>query len=99
MRSSRPATATVPPRGSGGRGGVGGLRRLVGAGRPGFLIGGRPPASYASAVATLLGDPGLATAMGRAGTARASRYTWSTAAARLRRLYGDLVARTLVDCS
>jgi len=79
--------------------GVGGLRTIVEDGRTGFLIDGRAPASYASAVATLLDDPALATAMGHAGAERASRYTWSTAAARLRRLYSDLVARTLVDCS
>jgi D-inositol-3-phosphate glycosyltransferase len=78
--------------------GVGGLRTIVEDGHTGFLIDGRAPASYASAVAKLLEDPALAAELGRAGAARASRYTWSTAAARLRRLYSDLVARQLVDC-
>ena len=32
------------------------------------------------------------------GAARARRYTWSIAAARLRRLYADLTARQLVEC-
>jgi hypothetical protein len=30
---------------------------------------------------------------------RARDYTWSTAAARLRRIYGDITSRSLVDCS
>jgi hypothetical protein len=30
--------------------------------------------------------------------ARARLYTWSTTGARLRRLYGDLTARSLVEC-
>jgi len=37
--------------------------------------------------------------MGRAGALRAQGYTWSTAAARLRRLYTDLSARSLVSCT
>ena len=37
-------------------------------------------------------------AMGEAAVARSGRYSWSITAARLRRLYGDLVARTLVQC-
>ena len=31
--------------------------------------------------------------------ARARGYTWSTAAARLRRVYADLTQRQLVDCA
>jgi hypothetical protein len=37
--------------------------------------------------------------MGNRAHLRAQGYTWSTAAARLRRLYADLTARTLVECS
>jgi hypothetical protein len=37
--------------------------------------------------------------MGGAGALRAKGYTWSTAAARLRRLYTDVSARSLVTCT
>jgi hypothetical protein len=36
--------------------------------------------------------------MSLASVERARRYTWSFAAARLRRLYGDLTVRELVTC-
>jgi hypothetical protein len=36
--------------------------------------------------------------MGASAAARTLRYSWSMTAARLRRLYGDLVARGLVRC-
>jgi D-inositol-3-phosphate glycosyltransferase len=78
---------------------VGGLRTIVDDGRTGFLVEGRSPGSYAGAVEKLLHDADLATGMGAAAAERAGQYTWSTAAARLRRLYCDLVARSLVDCS
>jgi D-inositol-3-phosphate glycosyltransferase len=78
---------------------VGGLRTIVEDAQTGFLVEGRDPASHAHAVDTLLRDESLAAAMGRAGAERAGRYTWSTAAARLRRLYSDLVVRQLVDCA
>jgi D-inositol-3-phosphate glycosyltransferase len=79
--------------------GVGGLRTIVDDGRTGLLVEGRDPASYAAAVDKVLSDEGLAAAMGAAAAERAGRYTWSTAAARLRRLYSDLVSRQLVDCA
>jgi D-inositol-3-phosphate glycosyltransferase len=79
--------------------GVGGLRTIVDDGRTGFLVEGRDPASYAAAVDAVLADPALAAELGRAGAERAGGYTWSTAAARLRRLYSDLVVRQLVDCA
>lgn len=78
---------------------VGGLRTLVDHGRTGFLIEGRDPADFATATATLLDDPALAKSMADAAATRARGYTWSTTAARLRRLYGDLTTRQLVDCS
>lgn len=78
---------------------VGGLRTLVDHGRTGFLVEGRDPASFAAAVDELLGEPARAAALGAAAVARARRYTWSIAAARLRRLYSDLAARALVECS
>jgi D-inositol-3-phosphate glycosyltransferase len=77
---------------------VGGLRSLVDDGTTGFLVEGRDPAAYAAPVATLLDDPALAAEIGATASARSRRYSWSTTAARLRRLYGDLVARGLVRC-
>ncbi len=77
---------------------VGGLRTLVDDGRTGFLVESRAPAAFAAATAVLLSDPELAGSMAAAAAARARGYTWSTTAARLRRLYGDLTIGQLVDC-
>jgi D-inositol-3-phosphate glycosyltransferase len=77
---------------------VGGLRTLVEHGKTGFLIEERDPQSYATHVSKIVDDPGLAIAFGRAAAARARSYTWSTTAARLRRVYTDLTARTPVEC-
>ena len=77
---------------------VGGLTTLVDDGSTGFLIEDRDPRSYASRVATILDDRALATAMGARAAERARGYTWSIAAARLRRIYADLTARQLVQC-
>jgi len=78
---------------------VGGLSTLVEPGRTGFLVDSRDPVAYAAAVADVLDDPAGAAALGVAAADRAGYYTWSTTAARLRRLYGDLTARSLVECS
>lgn len=78
---------------------VGGLRTLVADGVTGLLVDTREAADYAAAVSELLGDPGRAEAMGRAAAERARGFTWSTTAARLRRLYADLTSRTPVTCS
>jgi D-inositol-3-phosphate glycosyltransferase len=77
---------------------VGGLRTLVDHGRTGFLVEGRDPHAFAAFAGELLGNPHLATAMGAAAATRAAGYTWSTSAARLRRIYADLGARRLVEC-
>jgi D-inositol-3-phosphate glycosyltransferase len=77
---------------------VGGLRSLVDDGETGFLVDDRDPVAYAAPVAKLLGDPALAAEMGVIASARSRKYSWSITAARLRRLYGDLVARGLVRC-
>jgi D-inositol-3-phosphate glycosyltransferase len=74
------------------------LRSLVVDGVTGFLVDGHDPADYATRLSALLGDHDLATEMGEAAVARSGRYSWSITAARLRRLYGDLVARSLVQC-
>jgi D-inositol-3-phosphate glycosyltransferase len=78
---------------------VGGLGSVVDDGRTGFLVAGRAAADYAAPVDLLLSDPELAQAMGANALARSGRYLWSIAAARLRRLYGDLAARAPVECS
>jgi D-inositol-3-phosphate glycosyltransferase len=78
---------------------VGGLLSLVDDGETGFLVRDRAPEDFAKAIARILDDPALATAMGIAAAARAKRYTWSFAAARLRRLYADLRVNQLVACS
>lgn len=78
---------------------VGGLRTLVVDGVSGFLVDSREPAAFARSIDALLGDPDRAAEMGRSAAELADRYSWSTTAGRLRRLYGDLKARTLVECS
>lgn len=78
---------------------VGGLRTLVHHGRTGFLVDGRDPAVFAGYVHTVLDDPARARSLATEAAAAARHYTWSTTAARLRRLYTDLAARTLVDCA
>jgi len=77
---------------------VGGLLSLVDDGLTGRLIEGRDPTAYARAVADILDNEARRSAMGAAAVERARRYTWSFAAARLRRLYGDLTVRELVTC-
>jgi D-inositol-3-phosphate glycosyltransferase len=78
---------------------VGGLRTLVDHGRTGFLVETREPAAFARHVRQILDTPGLASRLSRDAAAMARNYTWSTAAARLRRVYADLTARALVDCA
>jgi D-inositol-3-phosphate glycosyltransferase len=78
---------------------VGGLRTIVEDGRTGFLVDGRDPEAYAARVESLLTDVALASEMGAAAATRAGGFTWSTTAARLRRVYADVAARVLVDCA
>ena len=78
---------------------VGGLLTLVDDGTTGFLVRGRAPEEFAKAIARILDEPALAESMGLAAAERAKRYTWSFAAARLRRLYADLSVNRLVACS
>jgi D-inositol-3-phosphate glycosyltransferase len=77
---------------------VGGLRSLVDHDETGFLVDGRDPADYAGLVEKLLAFDRMRVEMGSNAAARSLRYSWSMTAARLRRLYGDLVARALVRC-
>ncbi len=77
---------------------VGGLRSIVEHGRTGFLVEGGDAAYFAAYVDEILGAPGVAADLGRAAAERARSFTWSTTAARLRRLYADLATRVPVSC-
>jgi D-inositol-3-phosphate glycosyltransferase len=77
---------------------VGGLRTLVDHGRTGFLVEGRDPTVYAAYAEQILTNPPLAAMLSAQAARRARAYTWSTAAARLRRIYADLTARSLLTC-
>jgi phosphatidylinositol alpha-1,6-mannosyltransferase len=62
----------------------GGARETLVDGVTGLLVDGRDVAAVADAVATLLGDPARAEAMGAAGRARVEHhFTWQRAAAQL----------------
>lgn len=78
---------------------VGGLRTLVVHGETGFLVEERDPGHYAARVQQILDDPALAARLADNGAALARGFTWSTTAARLRRLYADLAVRAPVDCA
>jgi hypothetical protein len=54
---------------------------------------------FAHYLREIIDHPSHAEALGHRGAERAKRYTWSFAAARLRRLYADLGVRELVDCA
>jgi D-inositol-3-phosphate glycosyltransferase len=77
---------------------VGGLTTLVEHGRTGLLVDDRSSRAFARALDEVLADPARALDMGAAGARRAGGYRWSTAAGRLRRVYGDLAARTPIMC-
>lgn len=77
---------------------VGGLLSLVDDGETGYLIDGRNPDNYADAMRRILDDSELAASMGKAGVERAKDYTWRAAAERLRDVYAELGAGTLVTC-
>jgi D-inositol-3-phosphate glycosyltransferase len=78
---------------------VGGLLSLVDHGDSGYLVADRDPYQFAAYVRTLLDDPVHAAAMGARAAQRSQRYRWSLAAARLRRTYDDVAARSLVTCA
>jgi D-inositol-3-phosphate glycosyltransferase len=77
---------------------VGGLVSLVDDGVTGFLVDSRDPGDYAAPIAGLIDDPRAAGAMGARAEAASRRFGWSMTAARLRRLYGDLLACEPVSC-
>ena len=79
---------------------VGGLLTLVDHGHTGFLVPGprRRGLRRLRRRAAVERPAGLGAWRGAPPSGRAG-YTWSTAAARLRRLYADLTVGALVDCS
>jgi D-inositol-3-phosphate glycosyltransferase len=79
--------------------GVGGLLTLVDHGDTGFLVPDRDPSLFAAYLSEIIDHPDRAALMGERAALRARRYTWSFAAARLRRLYTDLTVRELVACA
>lgn len=78
---------------------VGGLRTLVRDGVTGYLVDGRDPVDYSKHIGQILSHPDLALDLSVNAAADARRYTWSTTAGRLRRLYADLATRVTVDCA
>jgi D-inositol-3-phosphate glycosyltransferase len=79
-------------------GAVGGLLSLVEHGDTGFLVPSRDPELFAKHLDELLDHPQEAAWIGQRAAERARRYTWGFAAARLRRVYGDLRVHQLVAC-
>ena len=77
---------------------VGGLLTLVEDGRTGYLIDSREPQDYTTAIDRLLDDDGLRRTLAAGAVASAASYTWATTAARLRRIYADLVTRAPLRC-
>ena len=77
---------------------VGGLLTLVEHGHSGYLVEDRDPAAYAAWVNAILDDPVLARRLSVGAAAMSRNYTWSTSAARLRRLYEGLAQRQLAPC-
>ena len=72
---------------------VGGLLTLVDEGRTGYLIDSREPQHYTAAIDRILGDQALSQALSAGAVGAAASYTWATTAARLRRIYADVVTR------
>lgn len=74
---------------------VGGLLNVVHDELTGLLVAGRDPQRYAAALDRLLDEPVWAASLGGMAAANARGFTWGLTAARLRRLYGDLVEQRL----
>ena len=77
---------------------VGGLLTIIDDGETGYLVPGRDPALFAGHIDELLAHPTMALAMGAKAAEKARHYTWSFAAARLRRVYTDVSTRDRVEC-
>ena len=78
---------------------VGGLLTLVDHGHTGFLVPGATPRSSPATPTRSSATTGWPPRWASSAAARSQRYTWSLAAARLRRVYADLTVGALVECS
>jgi len=78
---------------------VGGLLSLVDDGVTGYLVTDREVNSFAHALRRIIDTPDVGLAMGDAAHRRSRRYTWNSAAMRLRRIYAEVSLRTPVSCS
>ncbi len=78
--------------------GVGGLITIVDDGVTGHLVADRDPDVFARHANAIIANPVDAAAMGARAAEKARRYTWSFAAARLRRAYADVTTRERVAC-
>jgi D-inositol-3-phosphate glycosyltransferase len=78
---------------------VGGLLTIVDDGSTGFLVADRSPDQFAAYAAKLLDDSQLADEMAARAATKGRSFTWSLAAARLRRVYADLRQGALVECA
>ena len=78
---------------------VGGLRSVVDHGASGYIVDDRNPEAFAAYVRKIVDDRTHAAALREGAVAGAARFTWSIAAARLRRVYADVPARELVRCT
>jgi len=77
---------------------VGGLLTIIDDGETGYLVPRRDSALFAEHIDELLAHPTMALAMGAKAAEKARDYTWSFAAARLRRVYADVSTRDRVEC-
>jgi glycosyltransferase involved in cell wall biosynthesis len=68
------------------------FREYLAPGRDALLVPGNDPPALAAALASVLGDPGLAARLRAAGRAVAARYTWDGTAAEHMAIYATLVA-------
>jgi len=78
--------------------GVGGLLTIVHHGSTGYLVADRKAEHFADYINRLIQHPMDAAEMGARAADTARRYTWSFAAARLRRVYSDVTTRQRVAC-
>ncbi len=77
---------------------VGGLKTAVVDGTTGLLVDSRDPKRFAEATCSLLSNPTRARAMGAAAQHHSEAFSWDLAAARLRRVYGEVASRVLQLC-
>jgi phosphatidylinositol alpha-mannosyltransferase len=70
-----------------------GYKGVVRRGREGLLVQPREPKEIAAAIARLLGDDELRSAMGAAGRERAEDYSWERVTAKVDDYYGLVIRR------